>query len=178
MMERKTMNTTQLTVRKGFTLVETLVAISVLVAAVMGAFSAAQIGITLSTYSKNQVIAFYLAQEGVEYIRNTRDNNGLANQPWLTGLSTCISPNSCMIDSLYNTISQCTVLGICPLLKQDSNGFYNYTSGTDTLFRRQIQITTVNSNEVSILVTVSWQRGLVLRTFRVRENILDWQTKT
>jgi prepilin-type N-terminal cleavage/methylation domain-containing protein len=163
---------------RGFTLVETLVAISILVAAVTGAFSAARIGINLSTYTKNQVIAFYLAQEGVEYIRNIRDNNGLASQSWLTGLNNCIAPNTCMIDAPQGTISQCTVLGICPLLKQDTNGFYTYTSGTDTIYRRSIQITPISATEASITVSISWQKGLVLRTFRVRENILNWQSST
>ncbi|MHB0977860.1 MAG: type IV pilus modification PilV family protein [Minisyncoccota bacterium] len=173
----------------GFTLVETLVAIGVLVLAVTGAFSAAQMGITTSTYSKNQVIAFYLAQDGVEFIRNIRDNNGLNGQFWLTGISSnssdpCYFGNTCIIDPTAVSPSPNMVRcsggsGSCPLLKQDStSGIYGYVSGTDTIFRREIQLTRINDNEISILVSVIWRKGLVDRTFRVRENIFDWQTST
>lgn len=173
---------------RGFTLVETLVAIGILVLAVMGTFSAAQMGITTSTYSKNQVIAFYLAQDGVEFIRNLRDNNGLQGQPWLTGISSnssdpCYFGNICIVDptaiSPNPTIIKCSGgNGSCPFLKQDSNGIYGYVSGEDTIFKREIQLTRINDNEISILVSVIWKKGLVDRTFRIRENIFDWQTST
>ncbi len=179
-------NNNQIT--RGFTLIETLVAIGILVLAVTGAFSAAQMGITTSTYSKNQVIAFYLAQDGVEFIRNLRDNNGLREQAWLTGISSdssdpCYFNNTCTVDptavSPNPNIIRCSGgSGSCPLLKQDSSGIYGYVSGTDTIFRREIQLTRINDNEISILVSVIWRKGLVDRTFRVRENIFDWQTST
>jgi len=167
---------------KGFTLVETLVAVAILVLAVSGAFSAAQMGITTSTYSKNQVIAFYLAQEAVEYIRNIRDNNGLQGQNWLAGISSnssdpCYFGNTCRVDLIYNTLSVCSGgLGSCPFLKQDSNGFFNYLSGVDTIFKREIQIKYINPNEISILVSLTWKKGLVDRVLNIRENIFDWQT--
>ena len=46
---------------KGFTLVETLVAISVLSLSIAGAFTAVQGGIQSSTVAKDQITAFYLA---------------------------------------------------------------------------------------------------------------------
>lgn len=174
--------------RNGFTLVETLVAIGILVLAVTGAFSAAQMGITTSTYSKNQVIAFYLAQDGVEFIRNIRDNNGLKGQAWLTDISSnssdpCYFNNTCTVDptavSPNPNIIRCSGgSGSCPSLKQDTNGIYGYVSGTDTIFRREIQLTSINDHEISILVSVIWRKGLVDRSFRIRENIFDWQTST
>jgi len=167
---------------KGFTLIETLVAVAILVLATTGAFSAAQMGIVSSTYSKNQVIAFYLAQEAVEYIRNTRDNNGLQGQNWLSGISLnssdpCYFGNICTVDLVNATLSRCPGgLGSCSFLKQDLNGFYNHFSGTDTAFRREIELKVIGPREISVRVSLSWKNGTINRTFNIRENIFDWQT--
>jgi prepilin-type N-terminal cleavage/methylation domain-containing protein len=71
---------------KGFTLVETLVAIALLIVVITGAYTAAQAGLSGAILSKEEVAAFYLAQEGVEEIRNLRDNNGLVANNWLAGM--------------------------------------------------------------------------------------------
>ncbi len=174
--------------KKGFTLVETLVAVSILIVAVTGAYSAAQTGLSSAAFSKNEVIAFYLAQESIENIRNMRDQNGLNNLGWLTGIAAqqgdpCYPANgtqSCKIDAITNAISACQSGGVgsCPLVKQDPvNGFYGYNSNwTDTPFRRDIILTRISDTEVSIMVNVSWNKGIVTRNFRARENILNWQT--
>jgi prepilin-type N-terminal cleavage/methylation domain-containing protein len=174
---------------KGFTLVETLVAVSILVVAVTGAYSAAQTGLSSATFSKDEVIAFYLAQESVEGIRNFRDANALKHAPsWLSGIAdTSGDPcypadghHACMIDPLTATLSSCNGdVAACQIVKQDpATGFYGYDSSwTDTPFQRAIVLNTVNSNEVSITVSVSWHKGIVQRTFKVRENILNWQSQ-
>jgi len=168
--------------QKGFTLIESLVSITILIVVISAAFSAAQSGISLSTFSKNQVVAFYLASEGVEQIRNMRDENGLKGQGWLANLASgpsdpCFFGKTCTIDTINNIISSCSGdFGSCPLLKQDPNtGFYGYTSNwTDTLFRREIKLNSINANEVSVTVRMSWSQGLLNRQFQIRENILNW----
>jgi len=165
----------------GFSLVETLVAVGILAVAVIGALSAASSGISSSIFSKDQVIAFYLAQEAVEEIRNIRDENALNGQPWLTGITgnsadPCYFGNKCYVDTLDAApLVRCS--GNCPVMKQDSvTGFYGYDlTWEDTLFTRTVELTSINSHEISILVTVDWSKGVIDRQFRVRENILDWQ---
>lgn len=164
----------------GFTLVETLVAVALLVVGVTAAFSAAGAGLTTSSVSKDQVVAIYLAQEGIEKIRNVRDSNALAGNSWLSNLAAngsdpCRFGYSCRADAITGVLTRCPSGG-CPVVRQDSaTGFFGYNSAwTPTKFTRTITLTQVNANEVSMLVTVSWTRGLVTRTFRVRENILNW----
>ena len=60
---------------KGFTLVETLVAISILMIAIVGPMTIAQNGLSSSIYAREQFIAQFLAQDALEYVRNVRDNN-------------------------------------------------------------------------------------------------------
>jgi prepilin-type N-terminal cleavage/methylation domain-containing protein len=175
--------------QKGFTLVETLVAISILVMSITGAFTAAQNGISSAIYSKDQIIAFNLAAEGAEQIRNLRDENGIKGQNWLTGIANssgdpCYFGKVCTVDAVNTDVNgkpimaACSgALGTCPVLKQDpTNGFYGYASGwTDTTFKREISLTSINSHEISILVRVSWSKGLVNRQFDIKENLFDWK---
>lgn len=59
----------------GFTLIEALVAISILTIAVTGPLSLAAKGLSYSSYAKDEITAFYLANEAIDVIRNIRDTN-------------------------------------------------------------------------------------------------------
>ena len=170
--------------KKGFTIIESLVAITILVATVIGTTSAIQSGISSYIFSKDQVIAFYLAQEGFEQIRNIRDENGLKGQSWLTGIASdssdpCYFDNACTVDPVASAVpSRCSGgIGHCPVLRQDaSTGFFGYNAAWPaTIFKREIVLTPVSATEVSILVTVDWSKGTVNRQFKARENIFNWQ---
>lgn len=167
---------------KGFTLVETLVAVAILVVAVTGALGAAATGISSGTFSKDQTIAFYLAQEGVEQIRNMRDDNGLAGNAWLAGIANlgdpCAFGTVCTVDAFHNDLTPCPDgAGSCPLLQEDPvNGFYGYNSNwTNTIYDREITLTSLNDHEVAISVVVKWFKGGSNESFTVRDNIFDWQ---
>ena len=162
----------------GFTIIESLVAITILILAVTGAASVIQTGISSYIFSKDQIIAFYLAQEGFEQIRNIRDENSINNKDWLTDLTGCFSGNACTVSPAESSVvTVCSGAGNCPVLRQNPNtGFFGYDlSWTPTIFKREIVLTQINANETSILVTIDWSKGLVNRQFRARENILDWQ---
>lgn len=59
----------------GFTLIETVVALAVLTAAIIGPVSLVVRAIFSSSFSRNNLIGYNLAQEGIELIRAVRDNN-------------------------------------------------------------------------------------------------------
>ncbi|MDR3519621.1 MAG: prepilin-type N-terminal cleavage/methylation domain-containing protein [Candidatus Pacebacteria bacterium] len=99
----------------GFTLVETLVAIAIFSMSILGLLSVMATGITNTTYAKNKMIAGYLAQEGIEYIRNLRDDyvfydsQSPSTLGWVNfenktiggsmGNTICASSNECTFDS-------------------------------------------------------------------------------
>jgi prepilin-type N-terminal cleavage/methylation domain-containing protein len=60
---------------KGFTLAEVLVAGFVITVGAAGAYALANQTISLSNVNENRLVASYLAQEGVEIVRNIRDTN-------------------------------------------------------------------------------------------------------
>jgi|SRR3989344_5679750 len=71
---------------KGFTLIEATLATFILVVGVLGVFSAIQIITRFTSDVSLRLQATYLAQEGIESIRNIRDSNWLAASPWDNGI--------------------------------------------------------------------------------------------
>lgn len=164
---------------KGFTLVETLIAITVLLTAVVGPLTIASRGLISASFARDQVSAFYLAQEAIEIIRNKRDNNALSGFLWLSGLEDCIG-KSCIVDGTtdiddQSTIEPCAIP--CPVLREDTeSGLYGYNSlWTPSRFTRTVYMTEISPTEANISVTISWSNGPLSKTFTVSENILDWQ---
>ena len=161
--------------KKGFTIIESLVAISILLVAIAGAGSAIQTGISSYIFSKDQIIAFYLAQEGFEQIRNIRDENVLNGRSWLTGLAL---GTTYFTDATQGTLTACP--GSCPVVRQDSvSGAYGHVRAwLPTVFRREIRLERIsidNSHEIAIHVTINWNKGATPRQFVARENIFNWQ---
>jgi type II secretory pathway pseudopilin PulG len=176
-----------------FTLVEAMVAISILSLSITGPMTIAQKGIGSAIYARDQIASFYLAQEAVEYVRNIRDTNRINQENWLLHLASCISPLICKIDARYvdfanidgstntNAVDACT--GTCPALSFDTapaQKFYGYGSGgtwRTTLFTRTIQIVeTMDEREAIISVTVSWNTNLFApaRIYTVKEHIFNF----
>ena len=166
----------------GFTLVETLVAISILTVAMVGTLTAIQSGLKDTTIAKDQIIAFYLAQEGMEFVRNIIDENilhslGGSSTDWLASLSSistdaCYFGKTCRIDSNAKTIVNCASgAGSCPVLNIDSvSGLYGYTSAwPGSTFKREIQFQSVSANEVLAIITISWTNRGTPQSFQVSE---------
>src|SRR3989344_8747359 len=65
--------------KRGFTLLETVVALGLIFSAMVGPVTLATRGIFFAKFSKNKLVAANLAQEGIELIRKMRDDNALSN---------------------------------------------------------------------------------------------------
>ncbi len=76
----------------GYTLIEALVAITIIVFATVGPLELAGKSLGESYYARDQITAFYLAQEGIEMIRAMRDTKG---STWLTNVSRTYEIDRC-----------------------------------------------------------------------------------
>ncbi len=186
MMNHRIKMNSQTGASRGFTFVETLVAISILLMAIAAPLTLGSQGLAASRVARDQVIGTYLAQEAIEYARNIRDSNTLAAQGWLEGLEECID-SACMLDitkSGEDTIESCSTdreAGCDPLVFNETMGFYGLSGGgtkwVETKFTRVLSITLSDSNahEALLTATVMWKDGLADRSLSVEESILDWQ---
>ncbi len=174
--------------KRGFTLVETLVAIGILSLSILAAFTAVQNGLHSSLVAKDQVIAFYMTQEAMEFIKNIRDENALmsldgTSVSWLHGLAEsagdpCYFGKTCIIDSPLKIATACSgSFGSCPVLRQDStSGLYGYTSGwNETNIKREIQFESINSSEIMVTVRMSWNTGVFTQDFQVTQSVFNRQ---
>jgi len=166
----------------GFTLVETLVAISILMLAVTGPVYFASESLKAAIYARDQITAFYLAQDAFEQIRGLRVNNIANNSPWLNGISG-VCDSLCKIDPYSNLNSNSYPLACgsdCGQIKKTLDGRYGYGSNsdwTDTPFNRSIKVETTETDngtppsatEVKVTVTITWRSGTIDRVFTAYE---------
>lgn len=180
---------------EGFSLVETLVAIFILSVSIVAPLTLAQKGLNAAIYARDQVTAFYLSQEAIEFVRNLRDSNGLSGRDWLYSLSDCLN-QECGIDTTAPTgqqIISCTRgQGDCSLTFNPSTGIYgerregngNPKPGwQNSIFTRTVQINKVSvggntMDEANVTSTVSWQTGNIQRTFILNGKIFNWLSPT
>lgn len=170
----------------GFTLMETVIATSILVIGVIGTFALITFTTSVSSLGSQKLVATYLAQEGIEIIRNIRDTNWLQESAavWDEGLTTnclgdvdnCTTTTGCIVD--YNDS-----LGPTPLLPVytgqflflDGNALYNRAgTGSQTKFQRKIVIETEGSYILRVCSLVQWQAKGVSNTVSVKENLYNW----
>lgn len=188
--------------KKGFSIAETIIAIAILSVAVVAPMTLAQRGLNTARYAKDQITAFYLAQEAVEYVRNIRDNNYLSNGnvTWLAGLDNCIGQDCGLDQNAGNTPGTQTFLcstdpARCRMTFNSTNGIYGEqrdnngvpktTLDKDVPFIRTIRIvpdSVVTSSAVypndraTITVTVTWQTGaLQQKSIVINEVIFNWK---
>lgn len=148
----------------GLTLIETLVAITILTVAVVAPMSLTMQSLSAAYYARDQIVASNLAQEALESVRAIRDSNILRlslNQPEAsctpTDLLCGIPIDTDFIIDARTTPPTITVCGgTCELLRTDGN-LYGYGSGwVDTGFRRtaRASFTDGTQNEITVRVTV------------------------
>lgn len=174
---------------KGFTILESIVAIFVLSLSIAGVFSAVRQSLSQTTLAKEEVRAFYLAQEAVEIIRNQRDANRLetitngVTTPWLTGVSNtpsdpCYFGKICRIDVTKNGGSYFHPCGYgwdsCSDMSQNSSNYVYAYSGTPVKMKREVQIEQVSSDEIMITVRMSWKKGIVPYEFKAKTHLYNW----
>jgi len=151
----------------GFTLVETLVAIAILMIAIAGPLTVAEKGLSAAIYARDKLIGSYLAQDGMEAIKNIVDTDqlnsatlnpqGNTNYSWWLSinenpnnlLSGCNSSDYCYIDTTSNlpTITPCngTALSCHTALSLISSGYVQSGSNPTTPFTRYFYVQPFNT---------------------------------
>lgn len=152
---------------KGFTLLEVLISLAVLIVGVVGVFALIQQSISFLPLSEQRLAANYLAQEGIEIVRNFRDTNIVKGDDWNLGLTDC--GGGCEADYVSTSLSYWANRYLL-----NNNSFYNYSSGTPTLYKRKIIINAGTANVLKITVEVSWRERSRSHSIEARENIYNW----
>ena len=140
--------------------------------------------------------ANYLAQEGIELMRDKRDSYVVSSPTsydsgWSDFISatlpTCSVATPCDVDVSDTTtvlpftgaplgLQYVPCVSAC-VLNYDSNGYYSHAAGTPTLYTRKITVVpypTVTPDEVIVTSTVTWNQGSALQSVSQNESMFDW----
>ncbi len=159
----------------GFTMIETLVAIFIFGITLTATSFIMITNLNTAKSIRNGYIASGLVQEGIEVVRNMRDRDWFLNvPPGANPFGTTIPDGTRRVQWDSTTL---IAVGVNPPLKKDSaSGLYSYTTGTDTIFKRTITITTIIPNvEKRIVAQVQWDERGVTKSLSAEEHLFNWR---
>jgi len=185
----------------GFTLVETLIAVTILVFAVAGPLFTASRALVAAEVARDKLTASYLAQEGVEYMRAMRDKEYLSafqaggasvsSTAWNAFLSGTGAGSISQCRSTTCTLDPARPMGTgsgfalqpcsgpaCTVL-YTANGIYTQQSGivgaVATPFTRTVQAVDVSATDERIISVVSWSFHETPYVITVTDHLSPWQ---
>ena len=182
---------------QGFSLVEVLVAISILLLVIVGPMTIISRSNNSTAFATEQIVAFFLAQEGLELVQKQRDDFLLEHfddptgnpNPWsgfITYFNLCnvsSHPNGCAlqietgVSPNTEVVRHCDTLTNCRLQLNDAGTnperrrFHYDVGDPNSLFTRAVKMEVLSTNgglqEVLLTSTVTWRTGTLIRTQQV-----------
>ncbi|MDD4062379.1 MAG: prepilin-type N-terminal cleavage/methylation domain-containing protein [Candidatus Pacebacteria bacterium] len=146
--------------QKGMTFLELLIAMFILTVGISGVSALLHTTISASNDGVLRLQAAYLAGEGVEIVRNIRDDNLLNHRNWLTGIPTDCS----YCEVAYNTRT---------LTERGSIDNLNelvYIDAEYSIFKRGISITD-HGDYIEVESTVYWWDN----SLTVKNHLYNWR---
>lgn len=154
----------------GFTLVEIMAVLFVVSLGLIGVLSLIIQNIQSQNINKKSIVAYQLAQEGIELIRKTRDTNWLNADPWNKNL---VSGDYYMdfLDPIPNLLTAPEQAD----LYKDGEGFFVHEGGVgQTFYRRLITIENLTAHSMRVYSKVTWSdRGNVF-DYDLETLLFDW----
>jgi prepilin-type N-terminal cleavage/methylation domain-containing protein len=181
--------------QSGFSLVEVLVSITILLLVIVGPFQIVSRSINSTNFATEQVNAWFLAQEGLELAQKGRDDLVLQNfklqinppgeaspiTRFLSSYAPCFGPDGCGLSIGNGTIlpatTTCGVISNCRLYltssgNTDRSSYQHSVSGnTITPYTRVIKMERSPAagriREIKVTSTVTWRTGSLISSQRV-----------
>ena len=175
--------------REAFTLLETVVALAIIVSAIAGPFTLASRGVFSAKIARSKLIALNLAQEGIELARHARENNILNGFNWRGAGCAAGSTLGCvnLADGSYQQDVFTAADGSTPPLNSNARlrimdeitdayyGVYSQNRGAQTPFTRVVTISTPGDDKMKVVSIVSWLEAGVSRRVELQEVMYNWR---
>lgn len=159
----------------GFTLLETIVAVGLIIVGLVAALGLITTSLFYISNIQDRLVAANLIAEGIEVVRNIRDNNWLQNpldrSKWNIGL------NNGDYQVAYDSIPPLSVYSDSAILLDPNTGLYSYASGSITTpYKRKVSITNLpNGYEMQIISTITWQRRGITYSSSAEDHLFNWK---
>jgi len=169
--------------KAGFSLVEIITVLLVISIGMAGTLALITQSVQGQNLNKNTLVAYQLAQEGVELIRFVRDNNWRKAQSWDTSLS---DGNYYMdytndAPTLMPSLTFNGRLSAGRLVLDDATGFYiSSPTGValpENQYSRVISLAkdSVNPQKMNIKIGVYWYDRGRLNSYLLETDLYDWR---
>jgi prepilin-type N-terminal cleavage/methylation domain-containing protein len=166
--------------KSGFSLIEILAVLFIVSVALLGLVSLIVQNIQAQSINKNNLIAYNLAQEGIELIRQTRDSNWKNSLPYDTNLADGTYYMDYRMDK-----PEIASLSSGKIYLLNVSGYLNYVNlqagdsgAIPTIFTREIYLDKpvgYEGNPLQVRVLVTWSdRGHAYR-YELRTLLFDWK---
>jgi type II secretory pathway pseudopilin PulG len=165
--------------KKGFTILEVTVSLGIAMLGLLGVVSLVMQNMQAQSFNKYYLTASMLAQEGLELVRNIRDENWLTfGVDWDDDINTSdgtftIDYNGRgSIDYVPNSISDSGTR-----LYREGNNYYTHNSiaTSPTLFHRLITVTPKGADKLDVVVTVQWQAHGRTHQYVAETYLYNWR---
>ncbi|MFH1508734.1 MAG: prepilin-type N-terminal cleavage/methylation domain-containing protein [bacterium] len=181
--------------KKGFTLIEVMVVTVVLVVGLLGILGMLVYSIRAGATSQNRAVATYLAQEGLEAVRNIRDTNVFIDGPeaWDDSFSESDDERYYRVEFDFSSNRKWSLVGgVGPTqrlneaapqagyrlyIDPDLNGYWNQGNTTDepTNFYREIAVDRDSAQDLLEVVSkVLWIDQYGTHTIKMQEDLYNW----
>lgn len=184
---------------KGFTLIELIIGITLLVIGTVSVFSLAVFSIHLNRENVMKVQALELAREGIEAIRNMRDSNWENNYPafggdvlWGASIDT---HETVIVEPTFGDAAPWKVQQIdiiegqrdpyrLNVLHKGESTIYVHESGDPSPFYRYVEITPLDeqlqptetaTQRIQVVCHVSWLSGEKEQSVQTATILTDWK---
>lgn len=169
--------------QKGQGLIETTVAIGIVVTAIVGTITLVNYTLRSTTSTANRLIANQLALEGVEIVVNLRDSNYDAGQPFDTGL---VSGSDTTAIVVFDPLSNEWLLDFAPnSIDEESARIYRegglyrqdtiQPTGTPTIYSRIVEIDGSVADQLTVTSHVQWAENENTLSTQVSRTLYDWR---
>ncbi len=172
--------------QSGFSLVETLVAVSLLLIIIVGPMSISAKTAKSANFATEQTQAFFLAQEGLELAQKARDDFRLRHyldnssgsylsDSWVSfkgdsNYTPCFAAAGCGLywgngsSGSMSAPKNCTTLSNCLIYKNNTVNSrslftHDFSGNTATVFTRKITFENIDANQILVKSEVTWRTG-------------------
>ena len=179
----------------GFTIMEMVVVVFIISIGLIGVLSLVVQNVQVEYVNKNMIIASQLAQEGLELVRNVRDNNWVDSSDWVGGGAgtniDIVQDNNYAISMDTNSggieifdVSGTDSTGIDDnqaKLYLDGGGFYKHYSlpgtASSTIFSRIVTVDEIagDNSYITLSCIVQWRIKTNTHQYVAQTRLYDWR---
>ena len=148
--------------KKGFSMGEVLIAVFILGVTMVTISQLFIVSLKNFANTRDSIVASMLAQEGIELIKNVRDNNWVNSNSSFNNLNVDPTRKTCKIDSIDSSCHPVVCVGTladnCTLLYDNISNIYRRKpapGASNTKFKRVIRIG-ISANSAKVRSFVSW----------------------